>query len=146
MNYEKILVPTDFSASAQEAVDYASRLAHASGAELLFLHVEAVPDIPGADDDVEDANLPILEKRLKQVEPQMSGIRFEHRLVIGHPSDAILRVAEKDAFDLIVMGLHGQTDSPDAAMGAVARGVVDRSPKPVLLVKVPSRNATPVGD
>ena len=43
MNYKKILVPTDFSPSAQEAADFASRLAHERGASLVFLHVEAVP-------------------------------------------------------------------------------------------------------
>lgn len=139
MNYEKILVPTDFSPSAQEAVDYASRLAHACGARLIFLHVEAVPDIPGADDDVADANLPVLEKRLEEVTPHMRGMHYEHRLVTGHPSEAILRVADKEQVDLVVMGLKGQTDAPDKPMGAVAEAVVQRATLPVLLIKIPLR-------
>lgn len=138
MNYERILVPTDFSPSAREAADFASLLAHERGAGIVYLHVEAVPDIPGADFDVADLNESALRRRLEEIRPHIGGVPFEHQLIKGHPSDAILRAAEKEQADLVVMGMHGQSDAPGSLMGAVARSVVERSPRPVLLIKLPS--------
>ena len=56
----------------------------------------------------------------------------------GHPVEQIVRVAEEQDIDLIVMGRHGYGALKDALMGGVARGVLRHSPKPVLLVKLPA--------
>ena len=55
----------------------------------------------------------------------------------GHPVEQIVRVAEEQDIDLIVMGRHGYGALKDALMGGVARGVLRNSPKPVLLVRLP---------
>ena len=54
----------------------------------------------------------------------------------GHPVEQIVRVAEERSCDLIVMGRHGYGALQDALMGGVARGVLRRSQKPVLLIKL----------
>ena len=55
----------------------------------------------------------------------------------GHPAEQIVRVAEEQDIDLIVMGRHGYGAIKDALMGGVARGVLRQSSKPVLLVRLP---------
>ena len=54
----------------------------------------------------------------------------------GHPVERIVQVAEEKNCDLIVMGRHGYGAIKDALMGGVARGVLQRSAKPVLLIRV----------
>ena len=58
--------------------------------------------------------------RLQEVKPHIGGVACERRLAKGHPSETILRLAEKEEADLVVMGLHGETNAPQALMGAVA--------------------------
>ena len=55
----------------------------------------------------------------------------------GQPAEEIVRVAEEQNIDLIVMGRHGYGALKDALMGGVARGVLRQSSKPVLLVRLP---------
>jgi nucleotide-binding universal stress UspA family protein len=55
----------------------------------------------------------------------------------GEPVEKIVAVAEKSNCDLIVMGRHGYGALKDALMGGVARGVLRRSAKPVLLIRLP---------
>ena len=59
----------------------------------------------------------------------------------GHPVEVIIKVAEEKNCDLIVLGSHGYGMLKDALMGGTARGVIRRSKKPVLLVRLPEENA-----
>ncbi len=69
--------------------------------------------------------------------PSEPGAASDEILVeTGHPVEQIVRVAKERSCDLIVMGRHGYGALQDALMGGVARGVLRRSPKPVLLVKL----------
>jgi nucleotide-binding universal stress UspA family protein len=54
----------------------------------------------------------------------------------GHPVERIIQVAEGKNCDLIIMGRHGYGVLKDALMGGVARGVLQRSGKPVLLIRL----------
>ena len=55
----------------------------------------------------------------------------------GHPVEQIIKVSEEKNCDLIVMGRHGYGVLKDALMGGVARGVLRRSAKPILLIRLP---------
>lgn len=73
--------------------------------------------------------------------PNEPGAATDEILVeTGHPVEQIVRVAEERSCDLIVMGRHGYGALQDALMGGVARGVLRRSQKPVLLVKLPDED------
>ena len=54
------------------------------------------------------------------------------------PVKVILEVAKEKNCDLIVMGTHGRGVLADVVMGSTARRVIRRSPKPVLVVRLPS--------
>ena len=54
----------------------------------------------------------------------------------GDPVEIIVSAAEEKNCDLIIMGRHGYGALKDALMGGVARGVLQQSAKPVLLVRL----------
>jgi nucleotide-binding universal stress UspA family protein len=56
-------------------------------------------------------------------------------VALGHPAEAIVRVAQERGVDLIVMSTHGRTGLQHALMGSVAEKVVRLAPCPVLTVK-----------
>jgi nucleotide-binding universal stress UspA family protein len=68
------------------------------------------------------------------------GVSVRGRLGSGDAANAILRMAEHESYDLIVMGTHGRTGLSHLVMGSVAEKVVARAPCPVLTIR---QNAKP---
>jgi universal stress protein A len=144
----RILVPTDFSHSAQAALEYGCTLARAFGARLSVLHV-APPARPwtrdaalamrlaeyaasAAEEELRDldvnARIESLLLPLIGLVPLVSG--FIRR---GRADEQILAFAEQDRTELIIMGSHGQTDAP-VPLGRVAEHVLHRAACPVLTI------------
>ena len=63
------------------------------------------------------------------------GVAYRTRLEIGHPATEIVRVAEEDGCDLIVLGSRGLSDIKAFLLGSVADYVVHHAHCPVLIVK-----------
>lgn len=140
MNIKNILVATDFSDTAQTALEVASQLAHDWDARLLITHVKPSPEHFGADEeDVYDEREPAEHEQLCQTQPTVPHVQCEHRFLHGRPSASILHVAEKDNVDLIVIGTHGETNAPDRLTGAVAEAVLAQAPCAVVIVKSPAK-------
>ena len=140
MRADKILLPVDFSTSDRIALKTATSLARDTGALLIILHVEEPPLAYGAGDlyyGQPDPTSDELREMLELVRPKDAQIRCEHRLKTGDPADSIVRVAEAEAVDLIVMSTHGRTGVSRLLMGSVAEAVVRRAKCPVLTVKQP---------
>ncbi|MCA9205574.1 MAG: universal stress protein [Pirellulaceae bacterium] len=137
MTVKQILVPTDFSPSAEAALRYATLLAHETDATLAVLHVHATPALKGAEDDLHDSEAAKARERLRAVEPLGHAVAIEHHFVVGQPSEVIHRLAERLEVDAVVMGAHGETDSPHVLLGAVASAVLAKATTPVLTVKLP---------
>ena len=144
MPYRKILVPTDFSTPADEALERAVELARLTGAELHLLHAYELPttmgvvDVPLAlpqefFDRVREAAQSQLEERVKNL--TSGGVEARAHLTLDTPSRAILDVAEKLGADLIVMGTHGRTGMRHVLLGSVAERTVRLATCPVLTVK-----------
>ena len=66
---------------------------------------------------------------------EASGITSERRIVEGNPPSEILRIAEDEKIDVIVMGSIGKTGLEKFLMGSVAEKVVHNSKLPVLIVR-----------
>jgi nucleotide-binding universal stress UspA family protein len=64
-----------------------------------------------------------------------SGVTSERLIVEGNPPSEILRIAEDDKVDVIVMGSIGKTGLEKFLMGSVAEKVVHNSKLPVLIVR-----------
>jgi nucleotide-binding universal stress UspA family protein len=144
MQAKTILVPIDFSESSDAALDWATVLARDTGATLLLIHVETVPLTTGGGEYIYAIPEPPtqeLQERLAKVAPKDPQVSVVRRLLAGDPADAIIRAAESENVDLIVMGTHGRRGITRLLMGSVAEAVVRRAPCPVLTVKQPVRAA-----
>jgi nucleotide-binding universal stress UspA family protein len=144
--FTRIVVGTDGSQSAGEAVRQAIDLAKLSGASLGI--VSAFQPIPGkrvrneqleAPADVqheigprEDVNL-ILEAAA--AEARKEGIEVTTHPVEADPADAILNVAEEVRADLIVVGNKGMTGARRYLLGSVPNNVSHHAPCSVIIVR-----------
>jgi len=140
MEARKILFPTDFSTLSDAALCHATSLARESGAKLLIVHVEEPPTAYGSGEmyyGIPDPDNDALNSMLDQVVPTDPDIPFEHRLVIGDPAEEIVRIADEENVDLIVMATHGRTGLKRLLMGSVAEKVVRHSKCPVFTFKAP---------
>ena len=140
MKARKILFPSDFSHAGDAALALATTLARDMGAKLLLVHVEEPPIAYGGGELYYGTPDPLhddLIKMLDEIQPSDPDVEVERRLVTGAPADAIVRLAESENADLIVMGTHGRTGLLRLLMGSVAEEVVRRAPCPVVTFKQP---------
>jgi len=142
---KKILVPTDFSPASEAAIDYAAMMASRFKAALVLLHVTepfpysttdslVVVDHSRALQAVARSLLAGLRKGL-----EAKGFTVRAHMAVGSPYREILRRAEQDRVQLIVMGTHGRTGVGHLLMGSVAERVVRLAHCAVLTVRDPSR-------
>jgi len=138
----RILLAHDFSREALETLDLASTWARALEAEIVLLHiVEPVvyPEFYGVD-ILPDEMLPRLRERsLKALEElaatHLDRVNTTPRVVVGKPGEAIIREAEENGADLIVMGKRGLNVFEQLLLGSIADKVLRRSRVPVLTVR-----------
>lgn len=140
---ERILFPTDFSEPAKEAQHHAMALAERFDAELHLLHVVA-PIMPYPDASAPwvmpeaEVNLQIdaAEKRLaREVDALWAAAHpTKYATITGFAVDEILKYAEENSIDLIVVGTHGHTGLSRFLIGSVAEKVVRLAKCPVLTV------------
>jgi len=140
---KKILCPTDFSEPSYEAIKTAGELAFHFGSELYLLHVVSpVPVIPmggGAVFNVPlyEQELEVFSKRsLEEIINQMEWRDMKVRLIVlrGNPPDEIVRIAEEEMVELIVIATRGRTGFDRIIFGSVAEKVVRLAPCPVLTI------------
>jgi nucleotide-binding universal stress UspA family protein len=138
-----ILAPVDFSEHSQEAVQAAANYASCLGAELLLVHaVPAIPKLPSAsaffhEAEYEDELRKDAEQRLSTLTEELANQGVRARTEIGIANDVgmeILRMAEHNHVDLIVIATHGITGWHKLLFGSVAEKVVRLATCPVLLL------------
>ena len=136
MNFKRILCPIDFSNFNQAANEYASILAKASGAKIVYFHA-FLPDIPYGSFAYVDTQLDEkqLLKLLEETKPTMDGVEASYEIEFGPAADQITCYANENDIDLIVIGTHGRTGLKRVVMGSVAEAVVRRAECPVLAIK-----------
>jgi universal stress protein A len=148
MSTKKFLFPTDLSELSTAALEYAAALARDSQGELLIVHIEepgAVYVIEGTDHY--GAAMPgsnEVRKLLEAVKPKDASIRCRHQLLHGNPADEIVRLAQEEKVDAIVMATHGRTGLTHMLMGSVAEAVVRGAGCPVLTFKPEQKAAQQV--
>jgi nucleotide-binding universal stress UspA family protein len=144
-----ILVPTDFSTTAQAAVNVAINIARKAGAELILLHV--LEEIEEGSFNVEGEasgstpteyslfTLKLIQKTRSQLETLVSetrrqGLKVRGKLRLGNSFHGIhVTIAEQNV-DLVVMGTKGSSGYEEVMVGSNAEKVVRRCSCPVLSV------------
>jgi nucleotide-binding universal stress UspA family protein len=130
MQFQNILIPTDFSGSAEQAVQHALTLAAREQAQILLLHVLPGMAVPGT----EDRRQATAEQWLHDLARHAS-VPVHTLVVWGDPAAEICRVAQERQSDLIAMSTHGRTGRTLELIGSVADAVVRRAPCAVLIFR-----------
>lgn len=135
---QKLLVGTDGSDSAQNAVEKAAGLAKAAKAELIICHGYEEPQQAAAPFGDKTDYYPAAEVGkaiLEDAEKRHGkGVTVKTVLRGGDPSDALLDVAEEEGVDLIIVGNRGMTGAKRFFLGAVPNRISHHAPCSVLIV------------
>jgi nucleotide-binding universal stress UspA family protein len=143
--FKQIVVGTDGSETASQAVAQATELAKLTGAELNIVSAfapvsrsriageqrDAPADIQYEINPQEDVNL-VLEAAAAAA--RRDGVEVHTHPVQGDPSDAILNVAERTDADLIVVGNKGMTGKR-RILGSVPNNISHHAPCSVIIVR-----------
>ena len=144
--FGSIVVGTDGSATASEAVRQTAELAKAVGARVHVVsayepvgnqrlreeRVEAPDDVQWMVNERED-----VDATLKQAAEEIAeaGVEVETSARQGDPADAILDVAEEQNADLIVVGNKGMTGAKRFLLGSVPNKVSHHAPCSVMIIR-----------
>lgn len=146
---KKILVPTDFSKTADLALDYAIKLAICFDAEIHLLNSYDVPHsgatiMINIDSLLEkDANesLDACVSNLKDKMPDLPIYTHAHP---GAPDDAVIRFLNTHKMDLVVMGTTGASGVKGKIFGSNTSGLIKNIHVPLLVVPNQSEQVDPV--
>ena len=150
LTIKTILCPTDFSEPSYEGLKYAIELATLFSADLCLTNVvPAVPPLPTNPNFVFE--IPEYERglhadaecKLRELIEQRVPKSLKVRTVIGHEDAGgeIVRIAEDERADLIVMATTGTRGFRHVLFGSVAEKVVRLATCPVLTVRAPVARA-----
>jgi len=141
--YRRMLVPLDGSELAEGVLTCAKELSGRLDLDVILLYVyspDALEFAPMYQAYVERAAETI--QRQSQEVRQETGIQSESKpaevrgeLAVGYPAEEILRYADENDIDLILMATHGRSGIKRWTMGSVADKVLRASNIPVLLVR-----------
>ena len=145
MPYHRVVVGTDGSATAEDAVRHAGRLAACNAARLVIVTAfqpsgdELSEQASGVPDDVRW----LLTDRQQAEEHARHGRTLAHEVdahdvvvssAVGDPVEVILDTAREHDADLIVVGSRGMTSATRFVLGSVANAVSHHAPCDVLIV------------
>ena len=138
----RILIATDGSPSANEAVDFGLELAADQGATVTFVHVVPAVDIASVvgfgftsavPHELTEGDTELLEDARARAEE--AGVSAHTRLLRGDPADEIVAYADNVDAGLIVVGSRGYGAVASALLGSVSRAILREARCPVLVVR-----------
>ena len=141
---KNILVPTDFSACANNASAIGINLAKKSKAEIHFLHIVSTPVEWRKLPKEKEKNFPEILKHIGYAKAELSkwvkkaekqGLKAKQFMVFNADNDEILKHLKHHKHDFIVMGSHGSKGIKELLIGSNAQKIIRFSPVPVLVVK-----------
>jgi nucleotide-binding universal stress UspA family protein len=146
---KKILVPTDFSEYARNALRYATAFAQSFQAQLVLIHccehtvlgagTEAYHfSVPEYIAKVEESERTTLEELAEEI--RGAGFTVETVFAVGAAAAAVVETAREKDVDMIIIATHGRTGFSHLMFGSTAEKVVRMAPCPVLTVKHPEHD------
>ncbi|MEM7187200.1 MAG: universal stress protein [Bacteroidota bacterium] len=139
---KRILVPTDFSIQAENALKVAAQLARKNNSEIYLEHSLNLPS--HLNDAGQTSTLPeslyfikLAENEFSKIlkRPYLEDLVINHAIGHGEIFDDVKQTVEEQNIDLIVMGSHGLSGFKEMFIGSNTEKVVRTSDIPVLVIK-----------
>lgn len=136
---KKILVPTDFSKNANNALRYAINIANYFDAAIALVHIYEVRSTTGSFTSIERFMREDAEKELgklvNETEPKLlRKTSLRARAINGYVVDSLCNIAQTEKMDLIVMGTQGATGLKEIFLGSITEGVMNKTTVPMLAI------------
>lgn len=142
---KKILVPTDFSKNADNAINFALKIAQNNGAEIILLHAFHAPVVdaqtPGnimasLVKEEENKSTNLLKKKIVEIQsqPKFSKIKCQQIATLGFAVEEIIIASNDLKADLIVMGTKGASGLKEVLLGSNTARVIEKAKVPVLAI------------
>lgn len=142
VTFKKIMMATDGSVCSRIAANSAIELARLSGGIVYAVYVVSTDYFSSMAVDLDwERMCKALKKEGSQAvnyvkrAGEMEGVKVETILLKGHPVDELIRYAEEEGTDIVVMGSLGKTGLDRLLLGSVAENMVRHSKVPVMVVK-----------
>ncbi|PAV14373.1 universal stress protein [Methanosarcina spelaei] len=149
VNFKKMMIATDGSDCSRLAAEKGIELARLSGGTVYAVCVVSTTSLSMYMDYLSSTGMNpywelIYEGLKKQAQQavdyvkglgEKKGIDVESIVLEGDPADELIRYAEENGMDLIVMGTLGRTGIERLLLGSVAGNVVRHSKVPVMVVR-----------
>jgi nucleotide-binding universal stress UspA family protein len=157
---KRILYATDLSKNSSYAFFYAIHLARKFDAKITILHaIEPIPlyveayaasMIDRVERQDREKAIGHIQKLLQEfcmkVESRMGSpclvLVSKSLVLVGHPVEEILKAAQEEACDILVLGSHGKGFLEQTFLGSVSSAVLHRSRKPVFIIPIPPEKTT----
>jgi len=161
---KKILYATDLSKNSSYAFLYAIDMAKRYNASIIILHaieptrpymypevgVRVYELLERAKEKEQGVNFEEIKKHLqgfcKKAETQIGSpcVELVSKILVpvGYPVEEILKTADEEGCDAIVLGTHGKGFLKQTFLGSVAGSVLARARKPVFVIPLPSEKVT----
>ena len=146
---KKILIPTDFSKYADEAIEVGAQIAKKNNSEIVLIHMLELPTHMN-DAVTNETSIPEImlfknkaEETLKNIKnrPSLKNIKVTEVIRLDTATNGINNyIKQNNDIDLIVMGSHGATGINEILIGSNTEKVVRQSEIPVLVIKNKSEN------
>lgn len=142
-DYKHILVAVDFTPEHVQVKKRAAQLARQSGARLSLIHVVEFVHVDPANELVLPTDIELegeiaatAKTRLQEIAASMEGTgEISQWVETGSTRQEIIRVAEEQGVDLIVLGSHGR-HGISLLLGSTANAVLHGAPCDVLAVRI----------
>jgi nucleotide-binding universal stress UspA family protein len=140
IGYKKIMIATDGSDCSSLAIDKGLELARLSGGTIYAVYVISTAYL-----SPRGAGWELIREALKKQGEQaigyikglgeVKGINVESVLLEGDPSDELIRYADEEEMDIVIMGTLGKTGLYRILLGSVAENLVRHSKVSVMVVR-----------
>lgn len=144
---KKILFPTDFTATSENAFRYALHIANQFNASIATIHTFTAPvvattpmvmveEMAELTEQYEMQEYQVFNKKMHQMADDLglSRIEIKHTLEYGLAVEEIVRISKKEECDMIIMGTDGSDGFGRWLFGSHAAKVVSKATVPVLII------------
>ncbi|HAT1740773.1 TPA: universal stress protein [Legionella pneumophila] len=142
MTLSNILIASDFSKHADWALQRTVALAKSNQTKIHFLHVATPPlssIVPSFDTEMQPNFLSEKKEIEERILKKLKNNHHKHfaniSVVLGRASDEVVRCADENHCELIVVGAHGTYYINDYVLGTTSGSIIRQSRVPVLLIK-----------